>query len=64
MDALLENGTKSPNFTYLCFCDVTLRYSIGGQFMASEAAFDSYNAKWLIPLHVVTLLCQSPGQWY
>ena len=22
--------------------------------MASEAAFDSYNAKWLIPLHVVT----------
>ena len=27
-DALLENGTKSHNFTNLFFCDVTLRYSI------------------------------------
>ena len=26
-DALLENGTKSHNFTNLFFCDVTLRYS-------------------------------------
>ena len=27
-DPLLENGTKSHNFTNLFFCDVTLRYSI------------------------------------
>ena len=27
-DALLENGTKSHNFTNLFFCDVTLQYSI------------------------------------
>ena len=27
-DTLLENGTKSHNFTNLFFCDVTLRYSI------------------------------------
>ena len=31
-DPLLENGTKSHNFTNLFFCDVTLRYSIKRNF--------------------------------
>ena len=35
-DALFENGTKSHNFTTLCFGDVTLRYSIDFAFLNIE----------------------------